>query len=675
VPLDALREEGFPRETKISRLAVVPQTNRRGRLILNLSANVEPQGKAVRRQKPALQLSVNATTAPAECQEAVKDLGNALPGLLAYMYDTNPEWTIHWSKVDLSDGFWRMIVDQDRVPNFMYQMPKRTTNDPEQLVLPSALQMGWKNSPAYFCHATRIVTTLATRLMKASWIDQAVPPHHLEQNLAPTPSGHTPNREATGILTVFVDDFMMGTSLPPCTSPHSTQTWAARCLLHAVHAIFPPPAITNHTNGRDSISAKKLAAGDGQFAPEKTLLGFDFIGKPGAERSVSLPADKCQTYCEAINHALALPRNYISLAAFQKLHGRLQHAAACFPLIRGFMTPLNAALANKGGTIGLAKGSALRQSLQLMPTILHIAHQWPSHITELVPPPLPHVYQFMDAAAVGAGGVCLPCTITCPAIVWRVAFPADICTAVRLGTISNSDVESFAWFVANFALDEWLPSTAGVCCYYGSDNSPTVGWATKQASKATSPAPQQFIYATAIVNKWNRRAPADTEHWAGSSNLMADFASRSFDMGFPADQDDSFRAAFTHKFPLPTQLGSWKLAQPRTDIISLGFSILRREGLALPKSPPSGSDGLLLPPELAKILGCEGFKAPISTWNGATSSWPLLNPSGTVCPQMYDRLLARRSRRRFAKSASAWNNEALETPGEPAANNRTLTGP
>jgi hypothetical protein len=209
---------------------------------------------------PTLQPSVNATTAPAECQDAVQDLGNALPGLLAYMYDTNPEWTIHWSKVDLSDGFWRMIVDQASVLNFMYQMPKRADDEPVQMVLPSALQMGWKNSPAYFCHATRIVTTLAIRLMRATWHDHAIPPHHLELNLATTPGAHAPNRDAMGILTVFVDDFMMGAATPPETSPHSTQTWAARCLLHAIHAVLPPPEVTNHANGQDSISAKKLAA-------------------------------------------------------------------------------------------------------------------------------------------------------------------------------------------------------------------------------------------------------------------------------------------------------------------------------------------------------------------------------------------------------------------------------
>ena len=31
-----------------------------------------------------------------------------------------------------------------------------------------------------------------------------------------------------------------------------------RSILHGIHAVFPPPAVTGHTDGKDPISVKKL---------------------------------------------------------------------------------------------------------------------------------------------------------------------------------------------------------------------------------------------------------------------------------------------------------------------------------------------------------------------------------------------------------------------------------
>ena len=125
VPLEQLRQLGFPPNTKVSRLAVVPQTDRRGRLILNLSAPVHGSGPTRRSRGPKvpLQASVNSTTVAAPERSGVEHLGQVLPGLLQYMFDTSPEWTIHWSKLDLSNGFWRMVVQGGLEPNFLNVLP------------------------------------------------------------------------------------------------------------------------------------------------------------------------------------------------------------------------------------------------------------------------------------------------------------------------------------------------------------------------------------------------------------------------------------------------------------------------------------------------------------------------------------------------------------------------
>jgi hypothetical protein len=89
-----------PPELKISRLAVVPQRNRRGRLILNLSAPVDLHTRhpGCRRTQTTSHPSVNDTTEPAAHQLAVQDLGNAIPSLLLYMLDTPSYWEIRWAK-------------------------------------------------------------------------------------------------------------------------------------------------------------------------------------------------------------------------------------------------------------------------------------------------------------------------------------------------------------------------------------------------------------------------------------------------------------------------------------------------------------------------------------------------------------------------------------------------
>jgi hypothetical protein len=84
----------------------------------------------------------------------VKELGNVLKRMLQFMHEVPAEEEIHFAKVDLADGYWRMIVEESSRYNFTYVLPG-PPDVPIQLVILSALQMGWEESPAYFCAATR----------------------------------------------------------------------------------------------------------------------------------------------------------------------------------------------------------------------------------------------------------------------------------------------------------------------------------------------------------------------------------------------------------------------------------------------------------------------------------------------------------------------------------------
>jgi hypothetical protein len=156
VPADEMFARGYPMNVKVSRLAVVPQRNCRGRLILNLSAGVELPPKRIpggRRKQKRNQASVNDTTVPAANQEAVKRLGSTMADALLFQLESPCDWEVRWSKIDLSDGFWRMIVQAGQENNFVYELPTHPKHPGKWFVVPSALQMGWTNSPAFFCAA------------------------------------------------------------------------------------------------------------------------------------------------------------------------------------------------------------------------------------------------------------------------------------------------------------------------------------------------------------------------------------------------------------------------------------------------------------------------------------------------------------------------------------------
>jgi hypothetical protein len=76
------------------------------------------------------------------------------------MFDTNCTWEIDWQKLDLSGGFWQMVIESGEEYNFAFQMPKRKGGPDITYIVPSSLQMGWKNSLAYFCIAMQTTREL-----------------------------------------------------------------------------------------------------------------------------------------------------------------------------------------------------------------------------------------------------------------------------------------------------------------------------------------------------------------------------------------------------------------------------------------------------------------------------------------------------------------------------------
>ena len=248
---------------------------------------------------------------------------------------------------------------------------------------------------------------------------------------------------------------------------------------------------------------------------------------------------------------------------------------------------------------------------------------------------------------------------------WRFKNPKAIEALARTwgSSISNSDGEAAAVFISELSLEHLTnEETVGIAKHIGPDNTPTVSWNNRQASKASHKTPERFIKFQALRQRFTRRGPTDVEHISGVSNRLGDFPSRSFEEGFPDGTDDAFLSEFSQRFPLVSQLGSWRLLTPPDSVTSLATSILlgRYDTQICPETV-IGKSGVGLPTTLANTLSSKTSKDPAKTWNEATCSWPLLCPSGKVSYSKLDELRARRSRRPFVNAHGSWPIEDLQT--------------
>jgi hypothetical protein len=309
------------------------------------------------------------------------------------MQDVPPEEHVHFAKVDLADGYWRMIVEASSRWNFAYVLPG-PPGAPVRLVIPSALQMGWNESPAYFCAATETARDCAQ-----AWVDQdtVLPPHPMQPATRPA----VPARQQTSGVTryqmsaVYVDDFLMAAVED---QKGELLEKAGRATLHAIHSVSPPPTADDPPGTKDPISEKKLKRGDAQWNPIKEVLGYELNG---IDRTIQLPKAKSEALLKELRKVLRKQR--IPLKRFRSLVGRLQHAARILPAAKAFFTPMNEALRGLPSFVGLSRHGEVRQALLDTGTMVQELARRPTHVSELVAHDFDFV-GFCDASAFGAGG-------------------------------------------------------------------------------------------------------------------------------------------------------------------------------------------------------------------------------------------------------------------------------
>ena len=174
--------------------------------------------------------------------------------------------------------------------------------------MPSALQIGWAESPAYFCAATETGRDLIDMLLR-----EGVARALLEQimKLKDIPKTALPGPEERTSVGVYVDDYVLGVVENDDWSLIRRVSRAT--LLHAIHSIFPPPEFSgHHVGGKDPISQKKLEKGDARFDTEKEISAFLING---AGRTVRLLEPKAESIADDITKLLR--KCHVSLKRFR----------------------------------------------------------------------------------------------------------------------------------------------------------------------------------------------------------------------------------------------------------------------------------------------------------------------------------------------------------------------
>ncbi len=116
------------------------------------------------------------------------------------------------AKWDVKDGFWRMMCEEGEEWNFVYVLPQRE-GEPVKLVVTISLQMGWVESPPYFCAASETARDIAMDYTNTKV--GSLPTHKFtnytrgdeEATQLPVTDAH-PKGSLRYNVEVYVDDFM-----------------------------------------------------------------------------------------------------------------------------------------------------------------------------------------------------------------------------------------------------------------------------------------------------------------------------------------------------------------------------------------------------------------------------------------------------------------------------------
>ncbi|KAL7533277.1 hypothetical protein ACHAWF_011989 [Thalassiosira exigua] len=568
---DVIKDDPPP-EMKISPLAAIPHKSRAYRAILDLSF-------VLRLQNGGVIPSVNGTTTKSAPSGAIDQLGHALKRLIHAFAEAEDDEKIFMAKWDIADGFWRLVSRPGEEWNFAYVLPQ-AEGEPVKIVVPTSLQMGWVESPTYFCAASETARDVIDQYVETPV--GALPPHKFQQHSEGTaefealPEGGAEN-PLRYMNEVYVDDFM---SLAVATSKAQLRHVAA-AVMTGIHDVFPPA----EKDKEDPISFKKLEKGESQFALQKELLGFDFDGEA---HTLWLAEEKRAALLLTLKgwiRGAANGRGGIPYPVFDSVVQKLRHAFTAIPEGKGLLSPCNRVRALQPPVVYLHRNKALLEAIRDARTLLQESMAFPTHCKQLVQG-WPDYVGVKDASGHGVGGVVIGEGAACVPTVFRMEWPDDIkADIVTLdnpqGRVTNSDLEMAGLLLLFLVMEEVCPELRHRHVALFSDNSPTVSWVKRMAARGSRVA-AQLLRALALRMSVAKTSPLTPLHIAGTKNAMTDIPSRSFgsEPKWFCRTDDDLLRLFNARFPLPNQK-SWTIFRPTFTTCMKVISVLRMEDTSL----------------------------------------------------------------------------------------------
>ena len=446
-------------------------------------------------------------------------------------------------------------------------------------------------------------------------------------------------RPPVAAVDVYVDDFLlMAQTANQCTT-------VMRHTLHSIDEVFRPLQSHDPTHRKEPASIKKMLKGDACWSTQKRILGWDLDTQA---HTISLPPHRLARLYELLD-LIRPPRKRVSVKVWHQLLGELRSMSAALPGARGLFSILQDSLSK-------ADRNRVRLTAQVWDTVADFRaiadslHNRPTRIHELVPAVNAHYIGASDACQRGMGGVWFDESAAPHApIVWRYAFPSPIQNAMVTptnpnGTISISDLE-LAALIAQKDILATHHDVAERTLWIATDNRAALSWSDK--GSATSTAARAYLLRYNALHQREYRYIATHDHIAGKANVMADDASRLWDLN-----DSALLSHFESTYP---QASPWRMLtlKPSTALILTGALYKRRPPHGSPlnvSTPPPvhGSFGLpsveasTLTPIICPLIPSPSCKSSPSACAQAPLH-PAVDPSGLVQWRTRSGPLARRT--------------------------------
>ncbi len=325
--------------------------------------------------------SVNDTTIKTAPKGALDQLGHSLSRIIHAFAESkdNVEAKIFMAKWDITDGFWQMCCEEGEEWNFAYVLPQ-CSGEPIRLVVPTSLQMGWVESPPYFCAASEMAQDIAMDYSNTKL--GSLPTHKFthytrgDADATQLPPKATQQGKALWYsIEVYVDNFM---SIVIPTSQEQLDH-VANAIMQGIHDVFP----ANIVNSNNPISEKKLKKGEGQYSTFKTLLGFDFDGN---QKTMCRKEEKRAKLLTTLKGWIRSGDNKrgVPFKDFESVTAKLRHAFLALQGGKGLLSPCNRLLRNRPTVVYFHQNPTLFSAIKYMLTLLSKSTTRPTRCKELV---------------------------------------------------------------------------------------------------------------------------------------------------------------------------------------------------------------------------------------------------------------------------------------------------